>query len=108
MAENAVATMVTDLQAIRDGLRARMNATSAPDESDRLYLQILEITHRVQMLNALLFRQGTEALDAQVQAIEAATVEVRAAIEDQKAIAELVGAVKSVLGIVDGVIDLLS
>ncbi|NYT40377.1 hypothetical protein HZY97_06395 [Sphingomonas sp. R-74633] len=99
--------LATQLRSLRETLRTQMNNATAAD-SDRLYLQILEINHRVQMLNSLLFSTGTAQLAAHQDALKAATEEVGDAIRDIEGLANVIGAVKNILGIVDGVIDLLA
>jgi hypothetical protein len=108
MTNSSLLVVIQELEAMRDDLRARMNVTSVPEDSDRLFLQIMEIGHRLQMLHALLFRDAVVAIDDEVGRIQSATKDVRAAVEQQEAVAAVVNGVKSVLGIVDSVIDLLS
>lgn len=108
MTQDELLTIAAALQMLRDDVRTRMNSTDVGAESDALFLQILEITHRLQMINAILFKQSTEDLSSQVAAIQAGTAEIHEAIRDIERLANAIAGIKSVLGIVDSVIDLIA
>ena len=108
MSRDALEAIATELETLRDEVRERMNGTSVKEESDRLFLQILEITHRLQMIDSILFKAGTEALTVHVEQIKAASGEVQKAVRDIDRLADVIDGVKNVLGIVDTVIDILA
>lgn len=100
--------LAAQLRTLREALRTRMNTTTVATESDRLYLQMLEVNHRIQMLNSVIFATNTAQVTQHLNAITDATRTVGEAIAAIDRLADVIGAVKNILGIVDGVIDLLS
>lgn len=104
----ALSEIARALEALRDECRSRMNRTATPEESDRLYLQILEINHRLVMVHQLMLEQGFAELGAHVAAIRAAKEEVDAAIAEHEQLNAAIDGIKNILGIVDTVIDVVS
>jgi methionine salvage enolase-phosphatase E1 len=99
--------MADDLVVLRTQVRARMNDATA-DESDALFLQILEINHRISMIDQILFKAATEDFSSFVQEIADQTDEIEKAIHEIEKIRKITGAIKNLLGIVDSVIDLVA
>lgn len=100
-------SIAAELEALRARVRDKMNESSAA-ESDQLFLQILEINHRLLMIDQTIFRAGTLELGDQVEAVRAATGEIQDKIDDIEQLAGVIEGIKSLLGIVDSVIDLLT
>jgi hypothetical protein len=96
-----------DLVQLRTQVREEMNGATA-EESDALFLQILEINHRISMIDQLLFKAGTMDFSEFVKNIADQTDEIEKAIKEIENIKKITGAIKNLLGIVDSVIDLVA
>lgn len=107
MADKVLGEVVAQISATRDAVRAQMNSATDPAQSDKLFLQIIELTHRITMLNQLMFKDGSKNLDGELDQIKQATADVKKAIKEVQGIANVVSAVRSLLGIADTIIGLL-
>lgn len=96
-----------DLVLLRAQVRDRMNGATA-EESDALFLQILEINHRISMIDQILFKAGARDFSTFVKDIADQTDEIEQAIKEIEKIKRITGAIKNLLGIVDSVIDLIA
>lgn len=107
MPNQDLVAIADDLVLLRTQVRERMNGATA-EESDALFLQILEINHRISMIDQILFITGTEDFSSFVQNIADQTDEIEQAIKEIEKIKKITGAIKNLLGIVDSLIDLIA
>ena len=87
-------------------LRAQLAETEDPIQRQLIVNEMFEVTHRVQLVGALLFAAESAELDAKVREISAATKKVNKAIAQIKKLQAFLDTLTDFLGLVDEAIDL--
>jgi hypothetical protein len=87
-------------------LRDQLAQTEDAAQRQALLNEMVEVTHRVQLVGGLLFASEAAALDDKVKEISAAAKKVNAAIAQIKELKTFLDTVSDFLGLVDEAIDL--
>ena len=87
-------------------VRERLADAEDPDLIEALTNEMYEISHRVQLVGSLLFKDESAELDADVDAVRAATAKVEKVIKTIKDVTKLLDALSDFLALVDEAIDL--
>lgn len=100
--------MVLQDTLVKQHRRLRDAIPGAPDAPARqaLLTEMSEVTHRIQVVGALLFRGQTADLVAKVDAVRKATARVKQAIDRIEDLAAFVDGLGAFLALVDDAIDL--
>ena len=87
-------------------LRDQLAGTEDPVQRQLIVNEMFEVTHRVQLVGALLFAAESAELDAKVREISAATKKVNKAIAQIKKLQAFLDTLTDFLELVDEAIDL--
>lgn len=87
-------------------LRDQLAETEDPDQRQALSNEMIEVTHRVQLVGGVLFAAQAAQLDDKVKEISAATRNVNAAIAQVAQLKDFLDTFSDFLGLVDEAIDL--
>ncbi len=98
--------VATALGSVISSLRAARSKETDPDKITAINNELIETSHRVTMVGALLFHRRTTAITAAAQKVEDATGRVQQEIAKLDKINTFVKTISGFLGLVDKVVDL--
>lgn len=87
-------------------LREQLKSTDDAAQRQALVTEMIEVTHRVQIVGGLLFAQESEELEAKVADVAKATRKVKDAIAEIKKLKDFLDTITAFLGLVDEALDL--
>ena len=96
------AQLLAQHQALYEKLDEATDATGART----IVTEMQEILHRIDLVQGLLFRETTDALQSSLQKVDAADTELTDALNSVSAAANIVAGVSQYLAVVDQAIDL--
>ncbi len=101
----SIESTLTDLRNIHEDLWTRFNDSDDVEARVALHQEMLEVFHRMQIAQRLLFRQQTAALARRAQEVTVATKELHRQIKSLKKVTEVIGKISKFLGVVDKLLD---
>jgi hypothetical protein len=103
---DTLADLQDQLVRLHRKLRDQLAQTDDPAQRQALVNEMVEVTHRVQLVGALLFAADAAALDDKVKEVSAATKKVNQAIAQIQQLQVFLDTLADFLGLVDEAIDL--
>jgi hypothetical protein len=94
-------TLITEHKA----LSGRLDSVTSADDAEAIVREMQEVNFRVMMSGSLLFKETTEAMEAQLHAVVDASGDLHEAIAQAGRIKDLIKSTSKFLGLVDRVLD---
>jgi flagellar hook-associated protein FlgK len=101
-----LADLQDKLVRLHQKLRDQLGETDDAAGRQALVNEMVEVTHRIQLIGGLLFTQEAETLDDKVKEISAVTKKVNQAIAQIQNLQSFLDTLSDFLGLVDEAIDL--
>jgi flagellar motor protein MotB len=103
---DTMASLQDRLVRLHRRLRDQLQKTDGTAQRRALQVEMVEVTHRVQIVGSVLFARQSKGLHESVGAVAKATKELNAAITNIKKLTEFLNTLTAFLGLVDKAIDL--
>jgi len=87
-------------------LAETLGQTTDPDTAKALLMEMQEVLHRINLVQNLLFNEGSESLDAKLPAVSKASNDLSKALKSVDDLTEFLGSAANFLQSVDQAVDL--
>ena len=87
-------------------LAETLGQTTDPDTAKALLMEMQEVLHRINLVQNLLFNEGSESLDAKLPAVYKASNDLSKALKSVDDLTEFLGSAANFLQSVDQAVDL--